>query len=431
MANAIEYKPVVDIIMPTFDNRRMLNISVTSLFRNTSLPYRLFVVNNHTQPVAFDFSFADKILTDVGFIHVLQQDENRGWMGGINTAIETIRKDYGGLSKYVMYLNDDVRILDEHQDWLTNMVSILEKYHDVGAVGPASNAVMYYQSLEYIASRYHEIPIISGFCLLTRSDIINEIGGPDENLKGGDDIDYSIRIRDAGYRLVCCRRSYVHHYYAQTGKRLHPEWDSKEWEDEVNQGLINKHGFKKFITMAKMPLNSIWDVHKEYDIEKTFLKDLLEYKEGDVVIDMGCGVKKIHENAIGVDLIANGEFTVSNRAHPNTQVDVVADISKPLPFEDGFADVVVGSHVIEHIYNYLETLKEWKRVLKVGGKMILVVPDPELYNAIACDPSHVHAFTKEALETSFEMLGMKVVGTWGVEGAFSIIIKAEKTGEDK
>ena len=50
------------------------------------------------------------------------------------------------------------------------------------------------------------------------------ISSPD-SLFGGDDIDYSIRIKDAGYRLVVNRGSFVFHFYGTTGKRLHKDWD--------------------------------------------------------------------------------------------------------------------------------------------------------------------------------------------------------------
>lgn len=58
--------------------------------------------------------------------------------------------------------------------------------------------------------------------------------------------------------------------------------------------------------------------------------------------------------------------------------DVPADI-KALPFPDDYADAIVAIHVVEHIYRWevLDMFKEWLRVLKPGGKVIVELPSME------------------------------------------------------
>jgi len=55
--------------------------------------------------------------------------------------------------------------------------------------------------------------------------------------------------------------------------------------------------------------------------------------------------------------------------------DVQCDI-RTLPFEDGYADEVHAIHVIEHFWPWdvENTLKEWARVLKPGGRICLELP---------------------------------------------------------
>lgn len=56
--------------------------------------------------------------------------------------------------------------------------------------------------------------------------------------------------------------------------------------------------------------------------------------------------------------------------------DVKCDIRK-LTFKDETLDEIYNSHVLEHV-NFreaFEVLKEWKRVLKIGGKLITETPD--------------------------------------------------------
>jgi SAM-dependent methyltransferase len=56
---------------------------------------------------------------------------------------------------------------------------------------------------------------------------------------------------------------------------------------------------------------------------------------------------------------------------------LVHDLRKPLPFVDGTASAIYGSHVIEHLYlvEAERLLAECFRVLKPGGLVRLVVPD--------------------------------------------------------
>ena len=62
------------------------------------------------------------------------------------------------------------------------------------------------------------------------------------------------------------------------------------------------------------------------------------------------------------------------------EVDYVSNASDLSCFQDNTVDVIYASHVLEHFYynidnELVETLQEWHRVLKVGGKLMISVPD--------------------------------------------------------
>jgi predicted SAM-dependent methyltransferase len=61
-------------------------------------------------------------------------------------------------------------------------------------------------------------------------------------------------------------------------------------------------------------------------------------------------------------------------------VDVIADISERLPFDDGAADLVYASHLLEHFPTdeVPRLLAEWRRVLRPGGVLLVAVPDLEV-----------------------------------------------------
>lgn len=65
---------------------------------------------------------------------------------------------------------------------------------------------------------------------------------------------------------------------------------------------------------------------------------------------------------------------------PRPEVDYVGNASDLSQFDANFIDVIYASHVLEHFYyglnnELINTLNEWYRVLKPGGKVLISVPD--------------------------------------------------------
>lgn len=58
-----------------------------------------------------------------------------------------------------------------------------------------------------------------------------------------------------------------------------------------------------------------------------------------------------------------------------------------LPFTDESQDAVYSSHCFEHVEDFAGTIREWYRVLKVGGFMIIVVPHQHLFEKRESPPS--------------------------------------------
>jgi predicted SAM-dependent methyltransferase len=62
------------------------------------------------------------------------------------------------------------------------------------------------------------------------------------------------------------------------------------------------------------------------------------------------------------------------------EVDYVCHANNLSMFKNNSVDVIYASHVLEHFYyniddELINTLKEWYRVLKTGGKLMVSVPD--------------------------------------------------------
>jgi len=229
----------VAIIIPTMDNRHYLEPCLKSLRENTThATYRVYVVNNGA-PGSCDWITGPHIA-------VVECGANLGWERGLQRGLDITTKPL------VLFLNDDTLFLRTKSDWLAHLVSDLDD-PNVAAAGPGSNMVAGPQSFTtaYPAPRYHARYLI-GFCLLVRRSALDHVGGIDTTLPGGDDIDLSIRLRQAGYTLVCDRTSFVYHYGFRTGHRVHggPEipggWNSSEMIQRTRDALIAKLGQSAF-----------------------------------------------------------------------------------------------------------------------------------------------------------------------------------------
>lgn len=78
-----------------------------------------------------------------------------------------------------------------------------------------------------------------------------------------------------------------------------------------------------------------------------------------------------------------------------------------LPFESESQDYVYSSHCLEHVAEYEQALREWHRVVKVGGFIVIVVPHQYLYEKKHQLPSkwnkgHLRFYTPGSLALEVE-----------------------------
>ena len=116
--------------------------------------------------------------------------------------------------------------------------------------------------------------------------------------------------------------------------------------------------------------------------------ELVKYTRGRV-LDIGCGNFKAFPHFIGLD---NGTDIVKfgHQMKPDIMIDDATDLRL---FNSEAYDAVFSSHLLEHIpqENVVKALKEWLRVLKVGGYLCLYLPDETLYPKVGepgANPDH-------------------------------------------
>lgn len=133
--------------------------------------------------------------------------------------------------------------------------------------------------------------------------------------------------------------------------------------------------------------------------------DVVQYLRG-IVLDLGCGPKKVLPHVVGVDSCVDTEL-FGIQMQPDVKVASCTDLSD---FLDECADAIFSSHLLEHIVDTEAALTEWWKKLKVGGYLVLYLPHADHYPRIGTygsNPDHKHDFTNGQISTL-----MHRVGSW-------------------
>lgn len=225
------------VAIPTWNNFDQLVETLQSLVQNTDFQGRILVINNGDDryediqgavPREFDW---------------IDADENLGWVGGINLALQHTT------TEFFCMCNDDVVFIPSQRDIWTRLLAWFEN-PKVGGVGPISNYASGFQNMRQMMKPMAVIsPLLIGFCALYRTTLLKD--GLDPTLPGGDDYDLSIRVTDAGYDLIVDRSTFLFHIGAQTGTRVHKDyWDTFEHQSATYNAIARKHGLKRWYTLV-------------------------------------------------------------------------------------------------------------------------------------------------------------------------------------
>ena len=212
--------PKCDIIIPVWNQLQNTKDCIDSIRKNTSYPYNLIIIDNASDKdtALYLDSIKDENVT------ILRNKENQGFIKAVNQGIKV------SSSEYVCILNNDTIVTS---GWLTEMVNILDRNPSVGIVNPSSNTLgqnlkknetpqMRAEDIKKEKDQFVELGNAFGFCMLTRKKIFNEVGLLDEVYGMGyfEDTDFSLRVKQKGYKAVRAFASYVYHKEKMSFKLL-------------------------------------------------------------------------------------------------------------------------------------------------------------------------------------------------------------------
>lgn len=131
-------------------------------------------------------------------------------------------------------------------------------------------------------------------------------------------------------------------------------------------------------------------------------------------VDIGAGGKPVVPHAIAFDLPPEQYGQYHSGLTPDRVIQWGGDCHK-LPFKDSVCDFVFSSHLIEDFLDWNPLLREWVRVIKPGGHLVILLPDKKLWNeAIArgqppnCAHKH-ESYVGELSEYARRMGGLQII----------------------
>ena len=251
--------PKVSIIVLTYNNLELNRKCIDSILSKTAYPnFELIILDNLSTDGTVEYLHELEKKADPR-IKVIYNDNNSGFAGGNNRAMEVSTGDF------IMLLNNDTVVT---RGWLTNAVKHMQNDVNCGMCGAVTNSIgneamikVHYhnmQELEQFAYAYTcehnnviytQIDRLAMFCTLIRREIIEKYGFLDEHYQIGmfEDDDYAKVVENAGYKMYIAEDVFVHHVNNASFKKL----ETKEYKEIFDK---NKSYFEeKWSTKWKMP----------------------------------------------------------------------------------------------------------------------------------------------------------------------------------
>ncbi len=117
----------IDILVTTYHRQKFTQLTIDSIRERTKTPYRLIVVDNGSssdmRQMLFDYQM-------MGVIKVLiLLDRNYGLEYAKNTGLRFVQSQ-----PYFVNTDNDLIIQDSDPDWLSQMVSLMDRHKEFGAI---------------------------------------------------------------------------------------------------------------------------------------------------------------------------------------------------------------------------------------------------------------------------------------------------------
>lgn len=257
-----------EIIIPTFNQENHTIKCLNSIEKYTE-NYRVFWLDNGSSEIS-RARVMPVFMKHKNRINIWSAN-NLGFVGGVNLALRVLLRELDSKAKYIVIQNNDTVVT---QDWLTGLIRAMEADERVMAAGPMTSTEGSWQGWKNVCKELNvkvpdgteqfdreakrtifkesfgdmvrEVPMIAFFCTVFRRRIFEEIGWLDPQFGTGlgDDDDFTLRIREAGYKVVFVPSVYVEHNHRTTFKAIYDEQEIVNMQRENLSKYKKKHGLR-------------------------------------------------------------------------------------------------------------------------------------------------------------------------------------------
>jgi len=222
-------KPLVTIIIPTFNNLGLTRQCLETIFSNTRAgSYELMVVDNASTDGTPAFLREQE---KAGRLKLISNVRNEGFARACNQGAQAAN---GPLA---LFLNNDTKVTS---GWLDAMIGAARR-PQVGIVGAKllyADGRIQHAGIGFIngvpdhpnrhaqadapeVNQSRELDMVTGACLLIRRELFLKLAGFDEAYRNGvEDIDLCLRARAAGFKVVYEPNAVVYHLEGQSVGRF-------------------------------------------------------------------------------------------------------------------------------------------------------------------------------------------------------------------
>jgi len=247
----------IDIIVCVHNALEDVKNCLDSIEAQTNQPYDLIIVDDGSSVTTKEY--LENYSSTHENIQLIRNEKALGYTKAANKGMKASN------APFLVLLNSDTIVTP---NWIDRLFRAMTKNENIGVVGPLSNTASW-QSIpelsengdwaindlpeaisvndmgEFIAKHsaciHPEVPLLNGFCLMIRKEVIEKIGYFDEDNFGqgyGEEDDFIVRATKSGWKAVIADDAYIFHAQSKS----YTNSTRFKLQKQSGKNLINKHG---------------------------------------------------------------------------------------------------------------------------------------------------------------------------------------------